>query len=131
MIQVWPEPYHARERIVDRAGKRRLARQLRQLGMQPLLQVLDQRLGLFLPVPDPRLRRLAPGPGLDRIEVRDPFDRLFGDRRTACLVDVDELAPDVCHASDFGHGAVPVKLVEPGITVCMHEALIAVQVSGR
>ena len=37
-------------------------------------------------------------------------------------MDVDELAPDMGHAGDLADGARAVKVLEPGISVCMHPA---------
>ena len=41
------------------------------------------------------------------------------------LVDVDELAPDMCHAGDFTDGPGAVEVFEPGIAVGMHPATVA------
>jgi hypothetical protein len=130
MVEIGPELPHAGQGIADRLGQLGLAGDLRQLGLQPALQVIDDWLGVRLPEPHPLVGWLAAPLLLDGVETGDALDRLLGDERAFGLEDVDELAPDVGHAGNFTDTAGPIELVEAGIAVGMHPALVASQVVG-
>ena len=98
--------------------------------MQPSFQILEQRPGFRLSETGPRVRWLAPCSGLDRIKARDPPDRRLGNGRALRLVYVDELAPDMRHAGDFGDLARTEQRLEAGIAIGMQEAAIALQMGG-
>jgi hypothetical protein len=49
MIQKWPEPLDACDRIADGLRQRRFARDPGELGAEPVFEVIKDRLGLGLP----------------------------------------------------------------------------------
>ncbi len=49
MIQIWPEPFDACYRIADGLRQRRFARDPGELGTEPRVQAIKDRLGLGLP----------------------------------------------------------------------------------
>ena len=69
------------ERILQRLAERRLTRQPAPLLQYPRVQRLQQRLALRLARRAALLGRLAVDRRLDGIELADPPQRLFGDRR--------------------------------------------------
>ncbi len=105
MVEIGPELPHAGEGIADRLGQLGLAGDPWQLGVQPALQVIDDRTGVRLPEPHPLVGWLAAPLLLDGVEPGDALDGLLGDDRAFGLEDVDELAPDVGQAGDLADAA--------------------------
>ena len=128
MIEVRLEPGHARQGIADCSRQRRFAGDTGQLGVQPDLQIIEDRLCLRLSEFDAAVRWRSTRFLLDGIELRDAPDGLVGDGRTLGSVDVDELAPDMSHAGDFTDTAGTVEAFEPSITIGVHPALILCKV---
>ena len=64
----------------------------------------------------------------DRVELRDASDGLVGNRGSLGTMDVDELAPDMGHASDLADITRAIEVFEPGITIRMHPALVLCEV---
>src|SRR5215210_5946843 len=88
--------------ILQRLAERRLARQPAPLLQHPRVQRLQQRLALRLAHRAALLGRLAVDRRLDGIELADPPQRLFSDRRLGALVDLEQFAPRMRHAGDMG-----------------------------
>ena len=59
---------------------------------------MHERLAPLLAHEEALAGALTPARLLDRIELRDALQRLAGDRRTAILGDVEELAAQMCPA---------------------------------
>jgi len=97
MLEVGPELPHAGQGVADRLGQLGLAGDPGQLGVQPALQVIEDRLGVRLPEPHPLVRRSTAPLLLDGIEPGNALDGLLGDDRAFGLEDVDELAANVHH----------------------------------
>ena len=75
MLEIGPELPHAGQGIADRLGQLGLAGDPRQLGVQPALQVIDDRLGPCLPEPHPFVGWLAAPLLLDGVEPGDTLER--------------------------------------------------------
>lgn len=75
------------------------------MGVQPALQVIDDRPGVRLPEPHPLVGWLAASLLLDGVESGDTLEGLLGNERAFGLEDVDELAPDVGQAGDLADAA--------------------------
>ena len=73
--------------------------------MQPVLQIVEDRLGPRLPEPHPLRGRATAPVLLDGVERGDAPDSLARDGRALGMEDVDELAPDVRQAGDLLHAA--------------------------
>ena len=82
----------ARERVADRLGDRRFAGDGGELGFQPGLHRIEDRLGPGLAGGPPRRRAHAPDIAFDGVEDADAGERLGGDRRRAGGLDVEELS---------------------------------------
>ena len=92
-------------------------------GLEPDLEVVQQRQGLGLADQPPLVRGLAVDPLLDRVELADPLERLAGQRRGAAGgVDVVELAPDVRPARSLRDAAALIQAAKPGIAVGLQHA---------
>ena len=59
---------------------------------------------------------------LDGIKLSNPPDGRVCNGRALCLVDIDELAPDVGGAGDLADLAGPIQVFKPGIAVGVHPA---------
>ena len=79
MVQIGPEPLHPCESIADRAGQRGFGGDPDKLGLQPDLQIIENRSGLVLADDLSPVGRLAAGFGLDLIEFLDARQGFFGD----------------------------------------------------
>ena len=101
MVEIGPKPLHAGQGIADRRGKGRLARDTGQLNIQPGFQIVEDRLRLRPSVLDPAIGLRSTRFLLDRVELRDARDGLFGDGGPLGPVDVDELATDMGHEGDL------------------------------
>ena len=95
--------------------------------MEPPFQVVEDGFGSGLPGLHPLVGRLAPDVLFHAIEFGDAFYGLLSNGRSLGFVNIDELTPDMGHASDFGNFACTVKIIEPGIAVGMHEAFVGCQ----
>lgn len=97
------------------------------MEVKPGLKIVEDRLCLRLPHLDASVWRRSARLFLDPVELRDALDDLVGDGRALRSMDVDELAPDMSHASDLTDTAGTVKFLEAGIAVRVHPALISRQ----
>jgi hypothetical protein len=93
MLEIGPELPHAGQGVADRLGQLGLPRDLRQLGVQPALQVIDDRPGVRLPEPHPLVGWLAAALLLDGVESSDTLEGLLGNERAFSLEDVNECLP--------------------------------------
>ena len=101
MIQIWPEPFDAGDRIADGLRQRGFAGDTGELGAEPVFEVIKDRLGLGLPQSHTFIRWRSTRLFLDGVKLSDAPDRLFGDGGALGLLHIDELAPDMRHAGDF------------------------------
>jgi hypothetical protein len=81
------------------------------------------------------LRTATADPALDRIERRDPFQRLVGDRRGTPLVDIEELAPPVQPTEGERYRSIVTRgigqLLIDRVAVALDDAGIACKQSNR
>jgi hypothetical protein len=105
MLEVGPELPHPCEGVADRLGQLGLAGDLRHLGVQPALQVIEDRLGVRLPEPHPLVRRSTAPLLLDGIEPGNALNGLLGDDRALGLENIDELAANVGQAGHLADAA--------------------------
>ena len=111
--------------IADCTGQRRFARDTGQLGVQPELQIVEDLFGPRLPEFDTQqIWRRSACLFLNRVELRDATDGFIGAGLTLGAMDVDELTPDMGHAGHLADIAGTVEILEPGIAVSVHPALI-------
>jgi hypothetical protein len=75
--------------VADRLGQAGAPRDPRQLGSEPRVQGFHQRPATLLPDRTPLLGRAAADLRLDGIELADPAQRLFRQRRAGRLVDLE------------------------------------------
>jgi hypothetical protein len=85
MLEVGPQLPRAGQSVADRLGQLGLAGDLRQLRLQPALQLIDDRLGPRQPEPHALVRRSAAPVLLDGVEPGDAPDRLLRDGRALGL----------------------------------------------
>ena len=90
---------------------------LRQLRLQPALELVEARGGAGAADGYAALGRLAAGLLLDGVDGGDPFQRLGGDRRALGGVDVEELSSHMRQAGDLADRAGADQRAEPGIAV--------------
>jgi hypothetical protein len=76
------------ERVADRSGDARAARDLGEQRLEPGPQIVDERLGLRQAQAAALLGRLAADPALDPEERADARQRLLGERCVAALGDL-------------------------------------------
>src|SRR3954451_10328314 len=74
------------------------------------MQRLQQRLALRLANGAALLGRLAVDRGLDGVQLADPSQSLFGDRRLGRLVHLEQPPPGMRHAGDMGNALRPAGL---------------------
>jgi hypothetical protein len=72
---------------------------------------------------------IGPDLFLHAIQLCDPFDGLLGDGGTLRGKHVDKFASDVGHAGHLGGFIHADHIIEPGIAIRMHPALVARQVA--
>ena len=116
VVEEAPETVPELQRVPDRLGEARLARQAAELRLEPGPEGLDDGAG-------PGITRGAAGVGvlaadlrLDRVECSDALERLLGDRRRAGLGDLVELPPDVRPAvSERRRAVVATRVCKPTI----------------
>ncbi len=130
MVEIRAQAPHPGQGVADRLGEFGLAGDLWQPGLQPGFQSIEDRFGAGLPELDPLNGHTAAGILLDDVEPGDALDGFLGDDRALRLEDIGELAPDMGHAGDFIDTTGSVELVEPGIAVRVHPALVPGQVFG-
>ena len=68
---------------------------------------------------------------LDRIELANAIERLFGDRRAGGGVDVKELAPHMCPAASLDNPTAGEQFIEPGIAIGVNDAAELLQMRLR
>ena len=90
--------------------------------MQPVDQVVEQGPGLVLARRGTAFRSLAAVLLFDRIQRRDPLERLGRDRRALRLVDIEELASHVRQARDLADGTGADESLEARVAVGVHPA---------
>src|SRR6056297_872426 len=66
----------------------------------------------------------------DGTEARDALDSLSGDGGAVAFEDIHELAAHVHHAGLFAGEPLAEQPVEAGEAICMHNALVALEVRG-
>jgi hypothetical protein len=131
VVEIGSEPLDAGDGIADGLRQRRFARYPGELSAEPRVQIIKNRLGLGLPQSHPFIPWRSTRLFLDGVKLSDAPDRLFGDGGALGLLHIDELAPDMRHAGDFMDITGSVELVEPGIAVRVHPALVAGQMFCR
>jgi hypothetical protein len=89
------------EGVADRLRECALAAHLAERGFEERLQLLQQRLGVFLAHGGPLLGRAPTDAALDDEQGSDPFQRLQGDRRGRGLVHVIDFAAHMAPAGNF------------------------------
>jgi hypothetical protein len=92
----------ARQRITDRFRQGALAADLAQRLFQEGVQLGEQRNGVLLAGGKAFRRRAAVDPVLDGEQVRDALQRLLGQRRGGCLVDLVDVTARVGPACNLG-----------------------------
>ena len=102
---------------------------LGQLKLQPRLEIVEDRLCLFLPQGNAHFSGLVARLFLHGIECSNPYDRLFGDSGALALEDLHKLAAHVDHAGLLAGLAVSEQIVEAGEPIGMHHALISGEVT--
>src|SRR5215208_5483652 len=98
------------------------------------MQGLDKRLAALLPDRSPLLSRAAADLGLDRVELPDPAQGLFRQRRAGGLMDLVKASPAMRPAEsepDLTRRPVLQQALEAGIAVHLQHALELGQVGGR
>ena len=101
MIEVGAHPCHSGQGIADCAGQRAFARYVRQLGIQPSLQTVEDWTGFGLPDLGALVGRQPPCHLLDGIKLGDPPDGRVGDGRALGLMHAGELAAHMGHAGNL------------------------------
>ena len=91
VLQIRSQALQAGQRIPDGRRQRGLGGDLRQLRLQPALQIVEARPGLGPADRDAPVGRLPAGFLFDGVERGDPFERLGGDRRALGGMDIEEL----------------------------------------
>ena len=81
--------------------------------------------GLGLTQSNASLWGLAPGFFLDAIQLCNPYDGFLGNGRTAGLLNINKLTPDMGHAGHLTRFVGPEHTVEAGIAIRMYPALVA------
>ena len=61
VVEVGPQPLHPGQGVADRLGQFGFAGDLRELGVQPGFEILEDRFGLRLPDLDPLIGRKTAG----------------------------------------------------------------------
>ena len=116
------------QRVADRFGDRRLARDARELLLEPRFEFEHEGLALLLAHRAARVGAVPADRLLDRIERRDALQSFTGDRGGAVLGDVKEPASQVCPTeSERDHlaaGGVVGNVLVGGIAVALHDAAI-------
>ncbi len=128
IFEVGALAFHAGQAISDGCREWGFARDRGELQGQPDLQVVEHRCRRCLAMFYPDIWWRPSGEFLDSVELRDPGDGLLGDQGALGSVDVDELAPDMGHAGDLADGAGAVEVLEPGIAVGVHPAVVSCEV---
>jgi hypothetical protein len=123
VVEISGQARPARERVADRLGDGRFAGDGGELGPEPRLHRIEDRLGLGLADGLPCWRREAPDIALDGVEGADAHERLGRDRRRARRLDVEELSSHMRPAererdrAAFGKrlvGAIAIDLEDSG-----------------
>ena len=122
VLEIGTQALQMREGIADGAGQRRLRRETRQLGAQPALKLIEVGPGLCAAHRGSSLRGLAAHGVLDRVQRADALQRLGGDRRALCGMDVEELAPYMGQTSDLADRSGTDEALEPGVAIGVHPA---------
>src|SRR5260221_3642075 len=119
------------EGIADGGRELALARESRHRGLEPALEIGEQRAGPDLPDAAPFIGRLPPRGILHAVEGGDAVERLLGQRRAAGRMDAEEVAPHMAPTGNPGHPADPEELIEPGIAVGLQDAVEAAEMPAR
>ena len=88
--EIGPQALEPGERMADRRRQRGLGGDLRQLRLQPALDLVETWFGPGLSDGNTALGRLSTGLLLDGVERGDAFQRLGSDRRALGGMDVEE-----------------------------------------
>jgi hypothetical protein len=107
VIEVGTQACHAGQGISDRGGQRAFARYVLELAAQPSLEAVKAGFGFSLPDLDPIVRWQPSCRLLDGVKLSNPPDGLVSNRRALCLVDINELTPDVGEAGDLAYPRSP------------------------
>ena len=111
-------------------GDRRLGRDARELLLEPGFEREHEGLALVLAHGATLLGAAAADRLLDRIERRDAFERLAGDRRGTAFGDVEEAAPQMGPAEGERDRLVGCSVGDglvSRISIALHDAAIAIE----
>src|SRR6476620_9306293 len=121
------EPVPMMQGVADGIGDDGLARDPRELELEPRPQPDDKWSAAFLAHDAARIGGTAVDRLLDRIECGAAFERLAGDRRVAVFGDIEELTPQMRPAEGERDrllaGSAGNRLIG-GISVALHDAAI-------
>ena len=91
--------------VIQRLGRGRTVRQLLPLQPHPLVQCIEQRLGVLLPDGLALIGAQLPGLAFDVVDLGELLQREAGELAFVRCMQVAELAPGVCQAAHLSHAA--------------------------
>jgi len=134
ILQEQHQPRPVAQGVADRLGEGGAPGDPLQLGREPGLQGLDDRSATLLPGRAPYLGRVTADLGFDRVELADPAQRLFGQRRAGGPVELVEAPPAMGPTEgelDLVRWATRQQALEASIAVHLQDTLELGQVGGR
>src|SRR5471032_1155446 len=111
------------QRVVDRLGERGLRRQRREFCPDRRFELNEQWLALLSPHAQTLVWFLAADVGFYAVELADHLEQLLGIRSRRARVNIIDVPPCVIPACRFVDLAACVQLIEPRVSIGLHDAV--------